>query len=76
MGDGVWFLDDVMKPKKPIKDDGYDQIYDGQWVAAPEYLACCDCGLVHRLKYRIRKGRLEMQMFRDKAETRNCRRCL
>jgi len=33
----------------------YTQRYDGEWVdvSCEGYVACCDCGLVHREEYRI-----------------------
>ena len=26
---------------------------DGEWVPATSLLGCCDCGLVHRMEYRL-----------------------
>lgn len=37
-------------------------------------IACCGCGLVHRYNYRIRKGRLERQVFLDPRATAAIRR--
>lgn len=36
------------------------QIIDGQWYALGGYdrQVCCDCGLVHRLEYKLEKGRI------------------
>jgi len=50
---------------KPQSD--YDQIEADEWVPwiKDVDLACCDCGLVHRVKWRIVKttgGRNELQL--------------
>lgn len=47
-----------MTSKKPIKIlKGYEQAHDGEWyqVALREanYDQCCDCGLVHKTRYRV-----------------------
>ena len=49
----------------------YEQVHDGEWWLFQEgrsnrrcKIACCDCGLVHVFRIRIRKGRLEMQVNR------------
>lgn len=39
----------------------------GEWVQPVRrgYLAkCCDCGSVHRVNFRIRDGRVQLQAFR------------
>lgn len=55
----------------------YRQEIDGRWFRPrrPLWLmACCDCGLVHRVKFRIVKGKIEMQVFRDNRRTGQRRR--
>lgn len=55
----------------------YGQIYDGDWVWIPSKdfrLACCDCGLIHKMKFRRRAGKLYMQVFRDARGTALSRR--
>ena len=49
----------------------YEQVHDGEWWLFKEgrsnrrcKIACCDCGLVHIFKIRIRQGRIEMQVNR------------
>lgn len=52
------------------------KIEAGQWVRPNEdgYLfGCCDCGLVHLLKFRIVDGRIEFQAFRDEYATAELR---
>jgi len=59
----------------------YPQVYDGEWVAPrrSEYrMACCDCGLVHVLQFRLvpyGSGRaIEFRGFRDARATAGIRR--
>lgn len=60
---------------KPVH---YGQLEDGQTIEVPKelVLGCCDCGLVHRMLFKIappKKGRklsvLTMQVFRDNRRT-------
>lgn len=53
------------------------QTYDGRWRTPPRknfYRACCDCGLVHREEYRVRNGKIQYRVWRDRDETRIERR--
>jgi hypothetical protein len=53
------------------------QTYDGEWRTPPRkefFRACCDCGLVHREEYRVRDGKVQYRVWRDKAETKLERR--
>lgn len=54
----------------------FEQVYSGQWwaVEGETYQQCCDCGLTHRLYFRIRDGKIEMRADRDEALTRTARR--
>lgn len=50
---------------------------DGQWyqpVRKGYKLCCCDCGLVHRVDFRIYQGRIQMRAFRDNRATGQVRR--
>jgi hypothetical protein len=38
--------------------------------------ACCDCGLVHRVDYRIKDGHIEIKAERDEKATAAHRRSL
>jgi len=51
---------------------------DGQEfeVNRKHYIKCCDCGLVHLLRFRIKKGRLFITAFRDNRKTGQARRWL
>lgn len=55
----------------------YPSVKAGQWVQPVRKgykMACCDCGLVHVLNFRIRKGRVQLQAFRDNRATGQLRR--
>ena len=60
----------------------YKQQFNGDWVQPIRRgykAACCDCGLVHRLNFRIvldKRGRrfIQFQVFRDERATAAKRR--
>jgi hypothetical protein len=56
----------------------YYHVTDGEWVSVDRKDnrdQCCDCGLVHRVNYRVTpKGKIEVQVFRDKRATAALRR--
>ena len=55
----------------------YDQPEAGEWVRPIRRgykLACCDCGLVHKMDFRIVKGRVQFRVFRDNRATAAIRR--
>ena len=55
----------------------YDQVTEGEWVQPIRNgykMECCDCGLVHKLDFRIRKGRVQLRAFRDNRATGQKRR--
>jgi hypothetical protein len=55
----------------------YPKVEAGEWVQPVRKgykMACCDCGLVHALNFRIRKGRVQIQAFRDNRATGQLRR--
>lgn len=54
----------------------YHTLTDGEWVEPYRrryYLKCCDCGLVHRLNFRVLKGAVHFQAFRVKGSGRKRR---
>ncbi len=57
----------------------YDQLEDGD-VVKPVMrnfrLACCDCGLVHRLDFKIKGRHVEFRTRRDRRATAAMRRKL
>lgn len=62
------------------KADYPSQIVDGQWYAVafqtkdeemePFTESCCDCGLTHRIDYKVENGRLWVRYQVDKRATR------
>ena len=50
-----------LKPPKKAK-----QVYDGEWQKLPPiyFIKCCDCGLIHRLEFRLHKNRLQYRAWR------------
>jgi hypothetical protein len=57
----------------------YRQVFDGEWVRPKRRgykVACCDCGLIHVINYRIKDGHIEYQPTRDNRATAARRRGL
>jgi hypothetical protein len=55
----------------------YQEPEAGQWVQPVKKgykLACCDCGLVHVLDFRIRNGKPQFRAFRNNHSTALLRR--
>ena len=56
----------------------YYQVIDGEWIQVVlkgNKHQCCDCGLVHRVNYRLNdKGKIECQVFRDERATAAARK--
>src|SRR5260370_20625783 len=54
----------------------YEKIKPGEWLR-PKIkgyrMACCDCGLVHRLDFRVHTGRAELRANRDNRATKRLR---
>ena len=45
---------------------------DGEWVQPKRKgykMACCDCGLIHRLEFRIASGRVQFRAWRHNRAT-------
>ena len=54
-----------------------EQAFPGQWIqpVRKNYkLCCCDCGLVHRLDFRLHKRRIQFRAYRDNRSTGQVRR--
>lgn len=58
--------------------NGYYHVSDGEWITVPMRgykEQCCDCGLVHKLNFKISKsGQIEIQTMRDERATAAVRR--
>jgi hypothetical protein len=55
----------------------YSQVSDGDWVrpVMKKYrLACCDCGLVHRIDFKVQRGHVLFRPTRDARATAAIRR--
>jgi formate-dependent nitrite reductase cytochrome c552 subunit len=56
----------------------YTQVFDGEWVMPmPQIghkMACCDCGLIHRMDFAVLKGKVIFRAVRDNRATANRRR--
>lgn len=57
----------------------YDKPEAGEWIKPVQkkyQLACCDCGLVHTLNFRVRKKKIQFQAFRNNRSTAMMRRSM
>lgn len=55
----------------------YKQVVEGEWVQPIRKgykMACCDCGLVHTVNFRIHKNKIQLQAFRNNRATGQHRR--
>ena len=64
--------------KKAKHRKSYDHVKSGEWVKphmTGYKMACCDCGLVHTINFRVtKKGRVLFQAFRNNRSTAAVRR--
>src|ERR1700758_2035978 len=54
----------------------YEKIKPGEWLRPKVRgyrMACCDCGLVHKLDFRVHTGRAEFRAYRDNRATKRLR---
>ena len=53
-----------------------NQVYEGEYVDVTNgtITACCDCGLVHVVNYKVVDGRILRMLFVDTVRTRNRRK--
>jgi len=56
----------------------YVQVYNGEWVEPKPQrghkMRCCDCGLIHRIDFRVKNGKVQFRPFRDNRATAAYRR--
>ena len=55
----------------------YEEPVEGEWVQPEEIgykMACCSCGLVHRMDFRVVDGRAQFRVFRAPRSTGQVRR--
>jgi hypothetical protein len=61
----------MTKPKSKRRPT-YPKVRPGEWVQPIRRgykCSCCDCGLVHRMNFRIRSGRVQFNAYRDNRAT-------
>lgn len=49
----------------------------GEWVQPVKRaykMACCDCGLVHSMHFRVHNGRAQFKAYRDQKRTSRLRK--
>lgn len=58
------------------KNSGLEQIWDGRWYDIHDIttVACCDCGLSHSYRWRMRDGRVQVRLERIPESTAALRR--
>ena len=57
----------------------YKAAKDGEWIQPVRngyLMACCDCGLVHEINFRVKKRKIQFQATRDNRKTAAKRRHL
>ena len=55
----------------------YDEPEAGEWVQPIRRgykMCCCDCGLVHKMDFRVKNRRVQFRVFRDNRATAAIRR--
>lgn len=55
----------------------YQEQKSGEWIQPIKKnygFCCCDCGLIHRIDYRIITGRVQFRVFRNNRATGQYRR--
>lgn len=62
-----------------MSKQSYPQTHAGEkvevkWSTQDFKMACCDCGLVHRMRFRVKGSTLVIQGWRDNRATAQIRR--
>lgn len=55
----------------------FEKPESGEWVQPVRKAykqACCDCGLVHSVHFRVQNGRAQFKVYRDEKLTRKLRK--
>lgn len=64
-------------PNLPRTKTKYEKPEAGEWVQPIRRgyrLACCDCGLVHTMNFRVKDGRVQFAVFRNNRASAAIRR--
>lgn len=78
MREGRAKVNECLRKNVPMRRK-YDNPVRNQWVTPvrTDYrLACCDCGLVHEVDFRVRSGEIQIRFRRNNRSTENIRRSL
>ena len=58
--------------------DKYEQVYDGDKVEVAQAgginICCCDCGLVHHIDVKVKRGNVTIMFSRNNRKTAAMRR--
>ena len=68
-----------MRKVRKLPNKGYPTVYAGEvvelkWRKKDLRMACCDCSLVHRIRFKVDRGSLFIKMRRDNRATGQLRR--
>lgn len=64
------------KAPQSTEPERYGKPAEGEWVQPIRKgykMRCCDCDLVHRMDFRVYKGRVQFRVYRDQKATLECR---
>jgi hypothetical protein len=60
--------------KDKYKAAGFPTLRDGEWALFDsDYHACCDCGLVHKVAFKVTNGKLYLRFDRNQEKTQKLR---
>ena len=54
----------------------YEQPEEGEWVQPVRkgyLMKCCDCGLIHRMDFRVQKRHIQFRVYREDEMTKKAR---
>lgn len=76
--DGNWADECNLDPAMKRDKHGYHQVIHGNpLVINPKttelWLSCCDCGLTHRIDFKIQRGKIHYKIFVADKETKKLR---
>jgi hypothetical protein len=61
-------------PKRGYPTVSGEEVVRLKWRTADLKMACCDCSLVHRIRFTVKRGVLFISMQRDNRATAQLRR--
>lgn len=53
-----------------------EQVFEGEWTewAKTDRFQCCDCLAIHDIEFRVRKGKVQVRVYRNNRSTAAYRR--